>query len=61
MANEKKSAVKAVKEPRQAKNPAEASKSHSISCDDVRWEQIQRLAEKAGMNVSKYILSQVLK
>ena len=51
----------AEKTPRKAKNPAEASKSHSISCDDVRWEKIQKLAEKAGMNVSKYIISKVLK
>ena len=49
------------KTPRKAKNPAEASKSHSISCDDVRWDKIQKLAEKAGMNVSKYIISKVLK
>ncbi|MBQ9495392.1 MAG: hypothetical protein IJR50_07130 [Treponema sp.] len=62
MATTKTTAKSVAKSTRKAKkNPAEASKSHSISCDDVKWEKIQKLADKAGMNVSKYIISQVLK
>ena len=35
--------------------------SHSISCDDITWKKIQDLAEKADLNVSKYIIKKVLK
>jgi hypothetical protein len=37
------------------------SKSHSISCDDATWGKIQAAAKKTGMNVSKYIISKVMK
>jgi hypothetical protein len=37
------------------------SKSHSISCDDATWAKIQAAAKKAGLNVSKYIISKVMK
>lgn len=60
-ATKKTAAKSAEKTSRKGKNPAEASKSHSISCDDVKWEKIKKLAEKSGMNVSKYIISQILK
>ena len=37
------------------------SKSHSISCDDATWGKIQAAAKKNGLNVSKYIISKVMK
>jgi hypothetical protein len=44
-----------------AKKIAAPSKSHSISCDDATWGKIQAAAKKAGMNVSKYIISKLVK
>ncbi|MCK9171272.1 MAG: hypothetical protein M0P01_12740 [Treponema sp.] len=43
------------------KKPDLPSKSHSISCDDATWGKIQASAKKAGLNVSKYIISKVMK
>ena len=67
-------AIKATTKKPAAKKPADKttrktatkkaelpSKSHSISCDDVTWGKIQVLAKKAGMNVSKYIISKLVK
>jgi hypothetical protein len=44
-----------------AKKTTAIAKSHSISCDDATWVKIQSQAKKAGMNVSKYIISKLVK
>lgn len=43
------------------KKTSDFAKTHSISCSDKDWNTIQTAAKKAGMNVSKYIVSHLVK